>query len=108
MTEKEFTKAVIEMAQLFGWLCAHFRPAMTQKGAWVTAMMGDTGFPDLVLAHSSRGTLFAELKVGSNKPSKAQQAWLHALAESGQEAHLWYPRDFADIEARLRGKARAA
>lgn len=78
MSEAELQDAVIECARLLGWRCAHFRPAQTGKG-WRTPMIGDTGFPDVVLARDGR-ILFLELKAAGKKPRPEQTAWLEALA----------------------------
>jgi hypothetical protein len=40
ISEREFTSQVLCLAKLCGWRRAHFRPAMTQSGNWVTAMSG--------------------------------------------------------------------
>lgn len=78
MTEQEFLRRVIDLAKMTGWRVAHFRPAMTAKGGWITRMDGHYGFPDLVLVRPPR-LLFAELKVGKNKVTTEQQEWLAAL-----------------------------
>jgi hypothetical protein len=85
MTEAQFTETVIELAKLRGWRVAHFRPARTSRG-WRTPMMGDVGFPDLVLARKGE-VIFAELKVGNNKMSAAQVAW----ADQIMSVRLWRP-----------------
>jgi hypothetical protein len=65
---------VIEAAHVYGWRCAHFRPARTRHG-WRTAVAADgAGFPDLVLIHPGRREIIArELKAsGLAKPSREQ------------------------------------
>lgn len=106
ITENEFTAQVIQLAQACGWRVAHFRPARTATG-WRTAVQGDgKGFPDLVLAHKERGrVIFAELKVGNNKPSPEQNDWLQTLAavsiSAGVSVYLWTPDDWPEIEREL-------
>lgn len=95
-SEAEFTQAVLDLAQSHGWRRAHFRPARTAKG-WRTAMSGDPGFPDLVLVRG-RAVLFAELKVGRNKPTAEQQAWLDALDQTRALVFLWTPDDWSKIQ----------
>ena len=51
MLESEFEDAVITAAQLGGWRVHAERPARTAHGGWRTAVKGDTGWPDLALAH---------------------------------------------------------
>lgn len=90
MSEQQFTQAVIDFAKYKGWMCAHFRPARTQRG-WRTPVQGDNGFPDLVFARDGR-VVFAELKVGRNKMSHDQERWATALPEM----YVWYPADLRD------------
>lgn len=94
-TEAEFAEVVIGLARLRGWRCAHFRPARTEHG-WRTAMTGDVGFPDLVLAR--RGiVLFVELKSARGGLTVEQRAWRDSIAPSGMW-HLWRPSDVAEIK----------
>ena len=100
-TEAGFTKAVIDLAKVNGWLTAHFRPAMTRAGKWITAVQGDgKGFPDLVLVRGTR-LIFAELKVGKNKPTPEQFEWLARLMGAGAECYIWRPEQWDEIVARL-------
>ena len=111
-TEAQFTREVIELAQGFGWLVAHFRPGMTSrvnsqgKQVWVTPMQGNPGFPDLVLVKSPR-LIFAELKREGAKPTEPQRAWLEALEAGGcrdWEVYVWRPRDMETIREILFGE----
>jgi len=97
VTEAEFQRIVIDMAHLFGWRVAHFRPARTARG-WRTPVAADgKGFPDLVLAKAGR-VIFAELKTDTGRLSDDQQAWRDALPD----AVVWRPRDLDEIEFALR------
>ena len=98
VTEDSFKQAVIEYAQLRGWLVHHARPAMNRKGAWATWQDGDNGFPDLVLARDGV-VIFAELKREKAKPTEAQMEWIEAL---GPLACVWYPSMWDAIERVLR------
>lgn len=90
MNEAEFLSQVVKLAHMYGWLCSHQRPAWTSKG-FRTALQGDPGALDLLLAHPERGLIFAELKVGKNKPTKAQEKWLWVLNEIAVSAsHVSY------------------
>jgi hypothetical protein len=103
MTEAELQEAVIEAAQWAGYLVAHFRPARTADGGWVTAMTGDAGFPDLVLAHKrSHRVLFRELKSEKGRPTPQQLVWLTAT-----RGRIWRPIDWLDgtIEVELKAGA---
>lgn len=96
LTEAQFTNQVLEYAKLRGWRSAHFRPAHTTKG-WRTAVQGDgKGFPDLVLVRER--IVWAELKVGNNRLSPQQRAWVNALVAAGEEVYVWKPNDWAEIE----------
>ena len=102
MTEREFQRAVVELARLMGWRVQHTRPALTQRGRWLTPIQGDAGFPDLVLCRPPR-LIVAELKRVGGKPTAEQQAWLEALqACAGVECYLWTPADW-DVVARTLG-----
>ena len=91
-TEDELLPTVLELAEVKGWLRAHFRPAKTEKG-WRTAVSGDgKGFPDLVLVRER--VVFIELKVKGKMPSDYQWYWLTALHEAGAEVYLiWIDED---------------
>lgn len=99
-SEAEFQQAVIDLAHSRGWLVAHFRPARTSKG-WRTAITGDPGFPDLVLARNGpRGgcrVLFIELKTETGRWTEAQQVWARRLPGYA----LFRPRDWPRIERLL-------
>ena len=97
VTEAQFAQAVIELAQYRGWMVVHFRPARTEKG-WRTAMTGDRGFVDLVLAR--RGVvLHVELKTMHGRIGKGQQEWADQI---GDTYRLWRPSDLEEIKEVLR------
>jgi hypothetical protein len=101
MTESELQSAVIEMAHVFGWRVAHFRPAMNATGRWRTPVAADgAGFPDLVLARD-RIVIYAEMKADGGRLSDAQKDWLAVLPNSC----VWRPSDWksGEIERILRG-----
>ena len=114
MTEAQFQRSVIELAQLNGWKVAHFRKAQNGKGAWRTAVAADgAGFPDLVLARDR--VIFAELKTDKGRVRPEQRAWLDALTCAGVNTHraasvetvVWRPRDWNDIQETLTRKGRS-
>jgi hypothetical protein len=73
-------------------------------GRWMTAIAGDAGFVDLVLAHPERGVIFIELKSDVGKLSPGQIQWRNAI--NGQvEYWLVRPADLEKLAKRL-GKAR--
>ena len=106
MTETDLLNIVLDLAKLYGWHTAHFRPAMTAQG-WRTAVQGDgKGWPDLTMVKGSR-LLFAELKSEKGKISPEQQLWLDKLAEiDGSEVYVWRPAHIDEIAKILAPKKR--
>lgn len=84
MTEKDFQAQVVQIAKLNKWLVYHT----------YDSRKCEPGFPDLVLVREN--VLFAELKVGNNKPTPAQRHWLSKLAEAGAWVQIWTD-DMMDI-----------
>lgn len=107
VTEAELLQQVIDLAHLFGYRCAHFRPAWTGRG-WRTPVQGDgAGFPDLILVGRGR-VIAAELKRESAPdPTGEQAAWLEELAAAGVPVFVWRPSDLERI-ADVLGRERAA
>ena len=101
LSEADFQRRVMDAARAHGWRVAHFRPAMTQRGRWVTPMAGDTGFPDLVLAKGGL-VLLAELKTDTGRATPAQEAWLSAVGGHGR---LWRPKNWEAVLLDLAGRA---
>ena len=92
MSERELQDAVAGMAGALGWRVFHTQPARTNTG-WRTPVAYDgAGFVDLLLVRDR--VLFAELKVGRNRPSAAQASWLEALTAAGAAAHVWTDSDW--------------
>lgn len=91
-TEKEFQSQIIRLAKLLGWIVYHTHDSRRSPG----------GFPDLVLAKHK--VIFAELKSPTGRPTAEQTAWLDRLRLAGQDARLWSPVDWPEIEAVLKGE----
>lgn len=103
MTETQLQEAVIECAQTFGWLVAHFRPAKTERG-WRTAVSADgAGYPDLTMVRGDR-LLFVELKSARGVLSDPQKLWREKLQAATPEVYTWEPSRWLDgtIERVLR------
>jgi hypothetical protein len=101
LTEAQFQSQVVEWAKVYGWRVHGERPAQYRDGRWATHIQGHAGFPDLVLVRGPR-LIFAELKVGKNKPAAEQYAWHQALfdARSGSphlEMYVWRPEEWSQI-----------
>jgi len=102
-SEAEFQKAVITLAKLHRWKVMHTQPAQIRPGKWITPNTGDQGFPDLVMVHPARGTIFVELKAMKGVVSNTQWEWINALEDAGCEVHVWRPKDLEVISTRLSG-----
>lgn len=111
ISETDLLSQVIDLAHLYGWKLAHFRPAMTKWG-WRTAVSGDgKGFPDCVLVRPPR-LIFAELKAEDGKLRPEQEEWLELLRECQRQAepygrllmaevYVWRPSQFDEIRGIL-------
>ena len=125
LSEAAWQGQVAGLARFYGWRVYH-APAGGKAGRVDREQIG-AGFPDLVLLRPPE-LLFVELKTDRGKTTPAQDAWLADLELVGAaitahvaeqdphrrrnlraghagdpavEAHLWRPRDFADVERRL-------
>ena len=94
-SESEFQDAIIQLAHYCGWLVEHKRPAMRKDGQWRTAIQGDPGGPDLLLARGGI-VILAELKSDTGKLTPEQGRW-HIAANT----QIWRPHDWQYIEALL-------
>ena len=105
MSERELQDWIVAAARLLSWRVAHYRPAWTKSGWWTPVSYDGQGFPDLVLCRER--VVFAEIKVGRNKVSPEQTAWLEALREAGVAAHVWTDEDGCSgvVENALRSDA---
>jgi hypothetical protein len=91
MSERDLQRYVLDVAQARGWLVYHtFDSRRSQPG-----------FPDLVMLRAERQVV-AELKVGRNEPTAAQEAWLDAFHEAGAQVCVWREGDLDQIAAILR------
>lgn len=99
--EKQFLRQIIDLAHVYHWEVAHFRPAMTKYG-YRTPVQGDgSGFPDLVLARER--VIFSELKAEKGKLTELQEHWQVVLREAGVEVYCWKPSQFEEIVEILKG-----
>src|SRR3990172_3025205 len=61
--EEDFQAKVVQLFQLHGWLVHGERASINRRGQWSTPIVGNKGFPDLVLCHLAWHTLIlVELK----------------------------------------------
>ncbi len=94
--ERDFQQQIIDMAHLYGWRIAHFRPAMKKDGTWVTPVSADgKGFPDLLLVHPTKHKIIVvEVKTEKGKLTPEQERWLWAFAECDIQSYDWRPSDW--------------
>jgi hypothetical protein len=104
ISEAEFTRQVLALAKILGWVTFHARPGRTLTG-WRTPVQGDgRGWPDLFAIHRVSGRIVvAELKVGNRQSIAEQAAWLDAFRAAGVEVYIWRPSSWPTIERVLRG-----
>ena len=100
MTEAQFQASVIQIAKMNGWRIFHPMKMQARDGSWRTALSGDKGWPDLVMAHRERGFLVCELKADAGRLTEDQKVWLYHLAPWA-ECHVWRPSDLETIAKRL-------
>ena len=101
MTEKQLSIAVVKLAELNGW---RVYTVSNTKAAGLRSHTGE-GWPDLFMVRRGHA-LAVELKVGRNRPTPVQAAWLEALAAvPGVEAYLWTDAEWKDgtVERVLHG-----
>ena len=103
VTEAEFQTAVVELAELCGWLLYHFHDSRREvrRREGTRLFIGDaatSGFPDLVLVRPPE-VLFAELKSEKGRMTAKQEKWREALSQcTGVRYYLWRPSDWGEIE----------
>ena len=97
-SEADFQTTVMALAKQYGWLTFHASPHQVGP-IWRT---DGRGFPDLVLAHPTRGVIFAELKTERGRMTEAQGDWGDALAPH-VEWYCWRPSQLQLIAKRLSG-----
>jgi hypothetical protein len=107
ISEADFESAVVDLAHVFGWKVAGFRPARTLQG-WRTAVKHDgQGFPDLVMVNEKRHLiLFVELKATRGRLGPGQAEWGDTIRRAmigtpDVRHHVWRPADADDIARTL-------
>lgn len=97
LSEADFQQRVLDYARRCGWRAVHFR-AGRQGTRYVTAVQGDRGCPDLILARAGV-VLLVELKAEKGRLGPGQAEWLDAADTHGR---LWRPGDWNTITEELR------
>ena len=96
--ESEVLEAVIDAAVIGGWLVCHHPDSRR--------MLGHPGFPDLVLAHPTRGLIFVEAKTRAGRLRAGQLRWRSVLEGAGADVRTVRPGDLPEITAELAGAGR--
>lgn len=90
-SELECEATLIDAAIRGGWMVHGVRTSLTAKGAHLSAIKGQKGFPDLVLAHPATGELLVvELKRAPNKVEPEQEVWHRAFEACNITVHVWW------------------
>lgn len=95
LTEWEFQKLVISLADEYNWLWTHNYD--NRK------VVGRSGFPDLCLLRKDK-MIFAELKIGREMPTFEQRKWINGINSFGKKriyAVVWRPEDYYKIKNEL-------
>ena len=93
MREKALVAHIVKAAGSLGYRVTHFTTTSTE-GRYRTALQGDKGFVDLVLANG-RCVFFVECKTETGNLSPDQDAWLNMLNVTGRvHVRVWRPSDW--------------
>lgn len=96
-SERIFQDQVKHLAKSLGWVVFHAVPFQVRPGVWRS---DGKGFPDLIMAHRTRGFIAAELKAKDGRLSADQLEWGHNL-QPWVEYYVWRPKDLQAIAKRL-------
>ena len=86
MREDQLQASIAELCKYLGALIYHTHDSRRSNAGW----------PDCAIITRDNRLLVRELKVGRNKPSKAQQQWLDRLKAAGVDAGVWRDTDWPD------------
>ena len=87
LTHEGFQNQIIGVAKWNGWMVYHTH----------NSRRSTKGFPDLCMARRGR-IVFAELKVGKDRPFPAQKEWFLELSKNAHvRVCLWFPHDWEDL-----------
>lgn len=91
ISEAQFQAQVIRYARMMGWTVWHDHDSRRNAA----------GLPDLILVRRPR-LVWAELKSARGRVTPDQRAWIEELRACGQDARIWRPDDWPEIERVLR------
>lgn len=94
--EREFSRAFEQALEYAGFKLVYHTYDSRRSAA---------GFPDYVALNiSKKRVLFVELKSERGRIRPEQAAWIAALGHCGQEAYIWRPSSWPEIERVLSRK----
>ena len=89
-SEAHFQQRVINLARYLGWELRYHA---------LDSMGSAPGFPDWVLVNERlERVIFAELKSQHGAIKKEQRRWHEVLRKCHQEAYIWRPSDWLQIQ----------
>lgn len=96
LTEAAFQRQIQDFAAFCGFnLIYHTRYSLGSP----------SGYPDLTLvSESKQRVLFIEVKGPKGVVSPAQRVWIDGLRNAGQEAYVFKPQDWPQVERVLRSQ----
>ena len=98
MTEAQFEAVVIELAGYLGYECFHVHDARRFWPGWpdwIAFRVGDDGLPGRII--------WFELKREGEKLQANQVAWQTRIRAAGGECYAWWPHNWTELEAILKG-----
>ena len=103
-SEEAFQARVVDLAHVYGWRVASFRPVRVQRAngsTYYQTPFGDdgVGFPDLLLVRDQ--VVYAELKAQNGILRPDQRDWRDALLAAGAIHYVWRPSDWPMVERTL-------
>lgn len=97
MSEAAYQRRILDLCDYLGLYVFHSTDPRRDT---------ESGWPDLVLLNLETGaTIFAELKTDAGKVTAKQAEVLLALERGGNEAVVWRPKMWPEVERRLRDLA---
>ena len=88
--ERRFMERIRTLAKAHSWKCFHVYDSRRSEPGW----------PDMILCDGV-SLLGVEVKTNTGKLTPEQQIRLSLLEHAGVETHIWKPKDWPLIEARL-------
>lgn len=78
-TEAQCQSAIMKAAKLAGWRCHASRTSRTNDGRYVTAVQGDTGWPDCVFLKPGRMVVVEFKRDKGSVMQPGQEEWIDML-----------------------------